>query len=155
VPKVSQSVPKGLQKGAPGARFDYFFCKKPTLHSTAYLLCFRCILGVLGSPVLKKFLVVMCVGSRSPNTAVNLSLFLIFMRKCVKMGDQTAGEISPKNRLFLIFFPLVPLWVPLAAFSLNLGLPGYHFATFLGALGIILAPLGPTKKMMPRQCKIQ
>ena len=64
----------------------------------------------------------------------------------------------PKGRgqksLKLVFFSLVPLWVPLGSFSLTFGLPGHHFGTFLGALGIILAPLGPTK-MMPRQCKIQ
>ena len=64
------------------------------------------------------------------------------------------GGKGPKNALFLLFYSLVPLWVPLASFSLNLGLPGHHFATFLGALGFILAPLGPTK-MMARECKIQ
>ena len=97
VPKVLQSDPKGLQNGALDDHFDYFFYKKPTLHPTAYLLCFRHILGVLGSPVWQKFLLEMCVSSRSPKKAVTLSLFLIFRRKCVKMGAQMGGEISPKN----------------------------------------------------------
>ena len=108
-----------------------FFCKKPTLHPTAYLLCFRHILETLGSPVWAKFQLKMCVGSRSPQKAVTLSLFLIFRRKCVKMGAQMGGGKSPKNALFLLFYSLVPLWVPLASFSLNFGLPGHHFATFL------------------------
>ena len=97
VPKVLQSDPKGLQNGALDGHFDDLICKKPTLHPTAYLLCFRHILGVLGSPVWQKFLLEMCVGSRSPKKAVTLSLFLIFRRKCVKMGAQMGGEISPKN----------------------------------------------------------
>ena len=126
VPKVSQSDPKGLPNGAPGARFDYFFCKKPTLHPTAYLVCFRYILRVLGSPVLKKFIVEMCVGSRSPKKAVTLSLFLIFRRKCVKMGAQTGGGKSPKNCLFSHWSPF--------------GCPWVHFPWLLGSLGIILAP---------------
>ena len=66
VPKVPQSDPKGLQNGALRSPFDYFFCKKPTLHPTAYLLCFRHILEVLGPPVFTKLLVETCVGSRSP-----------------------------------------------------------------------------------------
>ena len=154
VPKVLQSDPKGLQNGALDGHFDNFFCKKPTLHLTAYLLCFRHILETLGSPVLPKFQLKMCVGSRSPQKAVTLSLFLIFRRTCVKMGAQMGGGKGPKTALFLVFYSLVPLWVPLASFSLNFGPPGHHFGTFLGALGIIWAPLGPTK-MMPRQCKIQ
>ena len=95
VPKVLQSDPKGLQNGALDDHFDYFFYKKPTLHPTAYLLCFRHILEVLGSPVLRKFLLEMCVGSRSPKKAVTLSLFLIFRGTCVKMGAQMGGGISP------------------------------------------------------------
>ena len=66
VPKVLQSDPKGLQNGALDGHFDDLICKKPTLHPTAYLLCFRHILGVLGSPVWQKFLLEMCVGFRSP-----------------------------------------------------------------------------------------
>ena len=116
VPKVLQSDPKGLQNGALGGHFDYFFCKKPTLHPTAYLLCFRHILEVLGPPVLKKFLVEMCVGSRSPTKAVTLSLFLIFRRKCVKMGAHIGVGEGPKNRLFLICPPL--------------GVPGFIFLDF-------------------------
>ena len=126
MPKVLQSDPKGLQNGALGSHFENFFCKKPTLHPTAYLLCFRHILGVLGSPVLKKFLLEMCVGSRSPKKAVTLSLFLIFRRKCVKMGAQMGGEISPKN-------------CPFSHWS-TFGCPWVHFPWLLGSLGIILAP---------------
>ena len=48
----------------------------------------------------------------------------------------------------LSFFSLVHLWVPLGSFSLTFVLPGHHFGTFLDALNIILAPLGPIK-MMP------
>ena len=102
VTKVLQSDPEGLQNGALDGHFDDLFCKKPTLHPTAYLQCFRHILGVLGSPVLKKFLLEMRVGSRSPKKAVTLSLFLIFRRTCVKMGAQMGGGKSPKNRFFLI-----------------------------------------------------
>ena len=113
-----------------------------------------CIFTVaLDSPVLKNFLLKTCVGSRSPQKAVTLSLFLIFRRKCVKMGAQMEGERSHIFDVFSVFFSLVPLWVPLGSFSLTFGLPGHHFGTFLGALGSILTPLGPTK-MMPRQCKI-
>ena len=63
--------------------------------------------------------------------------------------------------LKLLFFSLVPLWVPLGSLLLHFALPGQHFGTFwvhfcwvLQSLGIILAPLGPTK-MIPRECKIQ
>ena len=111
VAKVLQSDPKGLQNGALAGHFDDFFCKKPTLHPTAYLLCFRHILEVLGSPVLKKFLLKMCVGSRSPKKAVTFSLFLIFKRKCVKMGAQMGGGKGPKN-------------------ALSLGAPGFIFIEF-------------------------
>ena len=124
--KVPQSDPKGLQNGALGTPFDDLFCKKPTLHPTAYLLCFGHILEVLGSPVLKTFLMKMCVGSRSPKQAVTLPLFLIFKRKCVKMGAQMGGGKSPKNRFFF------SLW----SYSGLPGEPGHHF----GTLGIILAP---------------
>ena len=129
VPKVLQSDPKGLQNGALGAPFDDFFCNKPTLHPTAYLLCFRHILQVLGPPVLKKFILDMCVGSRSPPKAVTLSLFLIFRRKCVKMGAQMGGEISQKN-------------CPSSHWS-TFGCPWVHFPRLLGSLGIILAPFWP------------
>ena len=104
MPKVLQSDPKGLQNGALGGHLGDFFCKKPTLHPTAYLLCFRHILEVLASPVLRKFLLEMCVGSRSPKKAITLSLFLIFRRKCVKMGAQMGGGISPQNCSFLLGF---------------------------------------------------
>ena len=147
VPKVPQSDPKGLQNGALGAPFGYFFCKKPTLHPTAYLLCFRHILEVLGSPVLRKYLLKMCVGSRSPKKAVTLSLFLIFRRKCVKMGVQMGGGKSPKNCSFSHWSPfgcpwvhcyciwhslgiiLAPFWVPLGSFLLSFAVPGHHFGT--------------------------
>ena len=124
VPKGLQSDPKGFQNGALGGHLGDFFCKKPTLHPTAYLLCFRHILGVLGSPVLQKFLLEMCVGSRPPKKAVTLSLFLIFKRKCVKMGAQMEGEISRKNR-------------PFSHWS-TFGCPWVHFLGLLGSLGIIL-----------------
>ena len=150
MPKVLQSVPRGLQNGALAGHFDDFFCKKPTLHPTAYLLCFRHILEVLGPPVLKKFLLEMCVGSRSPKKPSLLHFFSSLGENVSKWPPKWGWEKVQK----LIFFSLVPLWVPLGSFSLTFGLPGYHFGTFLGALGIILAPLGPTK-MMPRQCKIQ
>ena len=128
VTKVVQSDPKGLQNGALGGHFDDFFCKKPTLHPTAYLLCFRHILEVLGSPVLKKFLLKMCVGSRSPKKAVTLSLFLIFRRKCVKMGAQMGGGKSPKNCSFSHWSPF--------------GCPWVHCHCILHSLGSILAPFG-------------
>ena len=88
-----------------------FFCKKPTLHPTAYLLCFGHILEVLGSPVLKKFLLKMCVGSRSPQKAVTFSLFPIFKQTCVKMGAQMGGQIAPKSRLFSHWSPFGCPWV--------------------------------------------
>ena len=99
-PKCSKVTPKASKMEPWTVILMTFFCKKPTLHPTAYLLCFRHILGVLGSPVWKKILLEMCVGSRSPKKAVTLSLFLIFRRKCVKMGAQMGGEIRPKNRPF-------------------------------------------------------
>ena len=95
--KCSKVTPKASKMEPWPVILTTFFCKKPTLHPTAYLLCFRHILGVLGSPVWQKFLLEMCVSSRSPKKAVTLSLFLIFRRKCVKMGAQMGGEISPKN----------------------------------------------------------
>ena len=76
----------------------------------------------------------MRVGSRSSKKVVPLSLLLTFRRKCVKMGAQMGGGKSPKNKFVLLFFSLVPLWVPLASFSLNFGLPGHHFGTFLGEI---------------------
>ena len=120
VPKVLQSDPKGLQNGALDGHFDNFFCKKPTLHLTAYLLCFRHILEVLGSQVLAKFQLKMCVGSRSPPKAVTLSLFLIFRRKCLKMGAQMGGGKGPKNLFFLLFLLIGP----------PLGAPGFIFIEF-------------------------
>ena len=39
----------------------------------------------------------MCVGSRSPQKVINLQLFLIIRRKCVKMGAQMEGENSNKS----------------------------------------------------------
>ena len=106
VPKVLQSDPKGLQNGALGGHLGHFFCKKPTLHPTAYLLCFRHILEVLGSPVLRKFLLEMCVGSRSPKKAVTLSLFLIFSENVSKWVPKWEGAEVPKTALFLIGPPL-------------------------------------------------
>ena len=136
VPKVLPSDPKGLQNGALGGHFDDFFGKKPTLHPTAYLLCFRHILEVLGSPVLKKFLLKMCVGSRSPKKAVTFSLFLIFKRKCVKMGAQMGGQIAPKSRLFSHWSPFgcpwvhfLDFWPPWPSFWHLFGCPGHHFGT--------------------------
>ena len=102
VPKVLQSDPKGLQNGALGGHFGDFFGKKPTLHPTAYLLCFRHILEVLGSPVLRKFLLEMCVGSRSPKKAVILSLFLIFSENVSKWVPKWEGETVKKIVFFLI-----------------------------------------------------
>ena len=134
VPKVLQSDPKGLQNGALGGHLGHFFCKKPTLHPTAYLLCFRNILEVLGSPVLRKFLLEMCVGSRSPKKAVTLSLVLIFRRKCVKMGAQMGGAEVPETALFLIGPPLgapgfivIAFCTPWAAFWHPFGCPWVHF----------------------------
>ena len=134
VPKVLQSDPKGLQNGALGGHLGDFFCKKPTLHPTAYLLCFRHILEVLGSPVLKKFLLKMCVGSRSSKKAVTLSLFLIFRRKCVKMGVQMGGGKSPKTALFLIGpllgvpgFIVIAFCTPSASFWHPFGCLWVHF----------------------------
>ena len=145
MPKVT---PKGLLNGAPGAHFDDFLCKKPTLHATAYLLCFRHILQVLGSPVLTKFLLKMCVAFRSPKKAATFVLFLILLLKRVKMGAQMGGGKSPKNRFFfshcgatrgypvslgIIFAPRAsfwhPFWVPLGSFLLNFEVPGHHFGT--------------------------
>ena len=124
VPKVLQSDPKGLQNGALGGHLGDFFCKKPTLHPTAYLLCFRHILEVLASPVLRKFLLEMCVGSRSPKKAITLSLFLIFRRKCVKMVPKWEGAEVPKTALFCLDSWIRslnswirPLWVYLTRIS--------------------------------------
>ena len=79
-----------------------------------------------------------------------LSLFLIFRRKCVKRGVPLKWAEAKKWLFFLIGLPL--------------GAPGFAFFDFwasrasfwhlFGCLGIILAPLGPTK-MMLRQCKLQ
>ena len=44
------------------------------------------------------------------------------------------GGKSQKKVLFFVFYSLVPLWVPLASFSLNFELPGHHFGTFLGEI---------------------
>ena len=44
------------------------------------------------------------------------------------------GGKGQKKASFLLFYSLVPLWVPLASFSLNFGLPGHHFGTFLGEI---------------------
>ena len=138
VTKVVQAGPKGLQNGALGGHCADFFCKKPTLHPTAYLLCFRYILEVLGLPVLKKFLVEMCVGSRSPKKAVTLSLFLIFRRTCDKMGAHMGVGEGPKNRLFLICPPLgvpgfifIDFWAPWASFwAFFEGVPGFILLEF-------------------------
>ena len=92
VPKVLQSDPKGLQNGALGGHLGDFFCKKPTLHPTAYLLCFRHILEVLGSPVLRKYLLGMCVGSRSPKKAVIFSLFSSLGENVSKWVPKWEGE---------------------------------------------------------------
>ena len=40
------------------------------------------------------------------------------------------GGKGQKKTSFLLFYSLVPLWVPLAAFLLNFGFPGHHFGTF-------------------------
>ena len=130
-PKCSKVTPKA-SKMEPWAviLITFFFCKKR----------FYIRLHIL------------CVGLQKQ--AVTLSLFLIFRRKCLKKGGQMAGGKGPKNALFLLFYSLVSLWVPLASFSLNFGLPGHHFGTFLGALGFILAPLC-APKLMARECKIQ
>ena len=109
-------TPKGLQNGALAGHFDDFFCKKPTLHPTAYLQCFEHILGIPGSPVLKKFLMKMCVGFRSPKKGAPLSLLLIFRRKCVKMVPKWEGAEVPKTALFLTGPPL--------------GAPGFIFVEF-------------------------
>ena len=136
VPKVLQSDPKGLQNGALGGHLGDFFCKKPTLHPTAYLLCFRHILEVLGSPVLRKFLLEMCVGSRSPKKAVILSLFLIFSENVSKWVPKWEGAEVPKTALFLIGPPLgapgfifLDFWAPWASFWHLFGCPGHHFGT--------------------------
>ena len=51
--------------------------------------------------------------------------------------------------LKLLFFSLVPLWVPLGSLSLHFALPGQHFGTFwvhfcwvLQSLGILFGTLG-------------
>ena len=92
----------------------------------------------------------MFVDSRSPKKQSLFDFFHFWAKMCQNGG----GPRSHIFDVFSVFFSLVPLWVPLGSFSLTFGLPGHHFGTFLAALGIILAPLGPTK-MMPRQCKIQ
>ena len=143
MPKVLQSDPKGLQNGALGGQLGDFFCKKPTLHPTAYLLCFRHILEVLASPVLRKFLLEMCVGSRSPKKAITLSLFLIFRRKCVKMVPKWEGAEVTKTALFLLGPPLgapgfiviafctpwAAFWHLFGPFLLSFAVPGHHFGT--------------------------
>ena len=125
-PKCPKVTPKASQLEPRAAIFVTVFCKKATLHPTAYLLCFRHILEVLGSPVLKKFLLKMCVGSRSSKKVVTLSAFLIFRRKCVKMGAQMGGGKSPKNCSFSHWSPF--------------GCPWVHCYCILHSLGIILAP---------------
>ena len=158
VTKVLQIDPKGLQNGALGGHLGDFLCKKPTMHPTAYLLCFRHILEVLGSPVLRKYLLEMCVGSRPPKKTVTLSLFLIFWRKCVKMGAQMGGGISPKNCSFSHWSPFGCPWVHCYCILHSLGsilAPfGFIFVEFCSPWASFLAPLGATK-MIPRECKIQ
>ena len=139
VPKVS---PKASKMVLRAPILKTFFCKKTTLHPTAYLLCFRHILRVLGSPVLKKFLLEMCVGSRSPKKAVTLSLFLIFRRKCIKMGAQMGGKVQK-----IVFFCSFTHWSPF-------GCPWLHFHWILGSLGIILA-LFWMRSSTTREPKIQ
>ena len=73
--KCSTVTPKASKMEPWAVILITFFWEKPTLHPTAYLLCFRHILQVLGLPVLMQFLVEMCLGSRSPKKAVTLSLF--------------------------------------------------------------------------------
>ena len=111
-PKCSAVTPKGLQNRAPGAHFDDLFCKKPTLHRNAYLLCFRHILRVFGSPISTKFLLKMCVPSRSPKKAATFALFLILMRKCVKMGAQMGAGETPEKSSFSHWSPFGCPWVP-------------------------------------------
>ena len=125
-PKCSKVRPKGLPNGAPGAHFASFFCKKPSLHPTAYLLCFRHISGVLGCPFGKKPQQKMCVDYRSPKKASGVCLFLIFMRRCTKMGAQMGGAKVPKTALFLIGPPL--------------GAPGEHEATKMEPKGSKMTP---------------
>ena len=73
-PKCSKVTPKASKLEPWAVIFITFFCKKPTLHPTAYLLCFKHILGVVGPPVLKKNLLQTCVGSRSQKKTVTCSL---------------------------------------------------------------------------------
>ena len=148
MPKVLQSDPKGIQNGALDGHFDDRFCKKPTLHLTAYLLCFNHILRVLGSSVLKKVLLKMFGGSTSPKKPSILDFLFIFERKCVQMEGVLEVMFS---MFFSLFFLLVAFWLPLGSFSLTFGFPGHHFATFLDALGIILAPLGLTNDAQAMQ----
>ena len=67
---------------------------------------------------------------------INLQLFLIIRRKCVKMGAQMGGEISPKIDFFLIGPPLgapgfifLDFWAPWTSFWHFLSCPWYHFGT--------------------------
>ena len=77
-------------------------------------------------------------------------LFSSLGENVLKWVSKWEGGKVKKLLFFVIGFPLgVPGFI-----FLTFGFPGHHFGTLLGALSIILAPLGPTK-MMPRQCKIQ
>ena len=64
-----------------------------------------------------------------PKKAVPLLLFLIFRRKCSKMGVQTEGE---RSHIFDVF-RLFSHWAPF-------GCPWVHFPWLLCSPGIILAP---------------
>ena len=138
VSKVVQSDPQRPPKWNPGRSFWWPFYKKPTLHPTAYLLCFLThFKGVLDSPVLKKFLLKMCVGSRSPQKACHF--FSSLGEHVSKWVSQWEGGKAKKLLFFLIGPPLgAPGFVFLdfgatrASFWHLFGCPGHHFGT-LGA----------------------
>ena len=128
-PKVVQSDPKGLQNGALAGHFDDFFCKKPTLHPTAYLVCFKHILKVLGSPVSKTFLLEMSVGCRSPKKLALYQFFSSLSENVSKWVPTWWGEKVKKSISFCSFSHRSPF-----------GCPWLQFHCLWGSLGIIFAP---------------
>ena len=60
--------------------------------------------------------------------------FSFLAENVLKWVPKSEGGKVPKMVFLLRFYSLVPLWVPLASFSLNFGLPGHHFGTFLGEI---------------------
>jgi len=79
------------------------------LHPIQYLLCFNHIIGVSGPPFSANFLEKFGVGHRSPTKTSGGQLFVIFMRKCTKMGTRAGGG---RTSFFTLFPAPVPQGLP-------------------------------------------